>query len=573
MSPRRRLLAGVAGAAVLIAVVTAFARMAGFGRTLVFSQTVGDNCLGTAYVTANMLPTILFEIVIGGALAGMVVPVLASGADKGQGEQVRQTASALVTWVVVIAVPLSLLLAAVSVPAMAVMLGPGAGCDRADLVRLAVRFLLVFSPQILFYGLAAVLYGILQAHRRFLAPALAPLVSSLVVMAAYIAFRPLGGAYTDDLAHLPLNAELTLSVGTTAGVAALFLTALVPTMRLRLGLRPRLSFPPGVARKVRSLAAAALLPLVAMQLSLLLAAALANRGGGSGAIVLNNYAWVLFTLPYGIIAVPIATSAFTTLAVRHGESDRRGFDRVLSGSARASAIITAALATGLAAAAAPVASLFAEADPLPLQRALLCYAPGIVGFGLLALLSRALYASRHGREAALAQVAGWGAVMVANAALVWLLPPDWTVAALGAGTSLGLTLAAVLLGAATLRAHGRAAFAGLGRGLLAVAAGAAAGYPAGAAVSAWSRPLLEAGPWGDAAAAVAAGGAAIAAFGALALLIDGRAVRAAVRRLRAADGAQEGPGEDGTARNGGGNPGGGASGGGTDDGEVKGEGR
>src|SRR5262249_21648618 len=80
--------------------------------------------------------------------------------------------------------------------------------------------------------------GILQAHRRFSAPALAPVVSSLVVIAAYIAFLPLGAGSQNRLATLPRSAELVLSVGTTAGVAALVLTALGPALRLRLRLRP-----------------------------------------------------------------------------------------------------------------------------------------------------------------------------------------------------------------------------------------------------------------------------------------------------------------------------------------------
>ncbi|MDA8369346.1 MAG: virulence factor MviN [Nocardiopsaceae bacterium] len=521
----------MAKAAALIAVVTVFARLAGFGRTLVFSQTVGDNCLGTAYVTANQVPTVLFEVVIGGALSGMVVPVLAAAAAHGDHEHVRATASALVTWVVLVTVPLSLLLAAVAPPAMALMLGGGAGCDRAALLALAVRFLLVFSPQILFYGLAAVLYGILQAHRRFLAPALAPLVSSLVVIAAYIVFVPLGEGYQDALARLPLSAELTLSAGTTAGVAALFVTALVPAARLRLRLRPRLSFPEGTGHRVRSLGLAALLPLVAMQVSLLLSLALANWGGGAGAAVLYNYAWILFTLPYGVVAVPIATSAFPALAVRHSEHDRDGFARLLAVSARASVVITAALATALAAAAGPVAAVFTQDDPLPLQRALLTYAPGIVGFGLTVLLSRALYASQHGRAAAAAQITGWVAVMAAGVLLVRAVPGDWTVAALGAAASFGLTLAAALLTAAVLAAHGRRAFAGLGRGLLAVLAGAGIGYPAGAQTTA----LFDGrGVWADTGAALAGGGAAVVAFGAVALLVDGKAVRTALTRARPA---------------------------------------
>src|SRR5690606_2533360 len=145
----------------------------------------------------------------------------------------------------------------------------------------------------------------LQAHRRFLAPALAPLVSSLVVICAYLAFVPLRSGATDARA-LSTAAELVLSAGTTAGVAALFLTALVPVLRMRLGLRPTLSFPPGVGARARSLAAAALLPLVAMQVTLLVSMWLANHGGGGGTGVLYSYAWALFTLPYGVVAVPIA---------------------------------------------------------------------------------------------------------------------------------------------------------------------------------------------------------------------------------------------------------------------------
>lgn len=237
----------MAGAAILISVVTVVARAAGFGRTVVFAHTVGENCLGTAYVTANQVPTVLYEIVIGGALSGMVVPVLADAARRGDTGYVQRTASALITWVVVVAVPLSLLLAAAAESVMAVLLAGTRGCSTADLLALASRFLAVFAPQVLFYGLAAVLYGVLQAHRRFLAPALAPLISSLVVAGAYLAYVPLSAGSTDVRA-VPAAAELVLSVGTTAGVAALCLTALIPVLRMRLGLRPTLSFPRGWGR-------------------------------------------------------------------------------------------------------------------------------------------------------------------------------------------------------------------------------------------------------------------------------------------------------------------------------------
>ncbi|SIO85972.1 murein biosynthesis integral membrane protein MurJ [Nocardiopsis sp. JB363] len=521
---------GIAAAAALIAVVTVGARLAGFARTVVFSQTVGDTCLGTAYVTANQLPAVLFEIVIGGALTVMVVPVLAVAVRRGEHERVRRTVSALITWVLLLSLPLAALLALVSVPAMTLMLGGGVGCGRAALISLAARMLVVFAPQVVFYGLAAVLFGVLQAHRRFLGPALAPLVSSLVVVAAYLAFVPLGSDHRQEPGALPSVAELTLSLGTTAGVAALFVTALLPTRRLGLSLRPRLTFPPGVGARVRYLATASLLPLVAMQSSLLLAVALANRGGGAGAAVHYTYAWALFTLPYGVIAVPIATSAFTELAVAHAEHDRPGFARLSAAGARAVVVITAAAGTALAAAAGPLSVVLARVDPLPLERGLLAYAPGVVGFALIAVTGRALYASHDGRRAAIAQVVGWSVVMVCSCALVWAVPAGWAITGLGAATTVGTGTAAVLLCAGVVSVHGRDSLAGLSRSLAAALLGGVAGTVAGRAVAVVSEPS---GVQTAVGAVLVSGGAALVVFGAVAALVDRSAVRVVAGRAQA----------------------------------------
>ena len=96
----RRVGQGVAGAAALIAVLTVLARLAGFGRTLVFTNAVGAGSTGDTYTAANNVPNIVYEIVAGGALASLVVPMLAGGIVAGDREQVRRTASALLAAVV-----------------------------------------------------------------------------------------------------------------------------------------------------------------------------------------------------------------------------------------------------------------------------------------------------------------------------------------------------------------------------------------------------------------------------------------------------------------------------------------
>ena len=226
----RQLTKAIGRAAVLIAALTAAGRVIGFGRQLVFAHTVANSCLGSAYTTANLVPNIIYDIVLGGALASIMVPVLAgpaelSAADPQAARDTRRISSALLTWTVLLLAPVSVILALSANPVISVLIPHLRGCAKAEAVAVGSSMLKVFALQILLYGLAVVLYGILQAHRKFTAPALAPVLSSLVVIAAYLVFVPLGGMHTTRLAGLSGPAELTLSVGTTAGVAALVLTA------------------------------------------------------------------------------------------------------------------------------------------------------------------------------------------------------------------------------------------------------------------------------------------------------------------------------------------------------------
>src|SRR5918997_3058529 len=206
---RAQVVRGVAGAAALIAVLTVLARLAGFGRTLVFTNAVGAGSTGDTYLAANTVPNIVFEVVAGGALAGLVVPMLAGGIATGDRGQVRRTASALLGWSLLVLTPLAVLLAVCAEPVARLLLGGG---DPVA-VDLAARFLVVFAPQVVLYGIGIVLTGVLQAHRRFAWPALAPLLSSVVVAAAYLLFAGMGGS--GRAADLTTPAELVLGVGTT----------------------------------------------------------------------------------------------------------------------------------------------------------------------------------------------------------------------------------------------------------------------------------------------------------------------------------------------------------------------
>jgi peptidoglycan biosynthesis protein MviN/MurJ (putative lipid II flippase) len=586
----------------MIGVITVLARLVGFGRQVVFAHTVGTTCLGTAYTTANMVPNIIYDIVLGGALSSVVVPVLAGPAglaglpgrdrvprgDGGQAAAARQISSALLTWTVVLLVPVSAVVAVAAHPIVSVLLSDAGGCPRADLAGVGARMLIVFAPQVLLYGLAVVLYGILQSHRRFGAPALAPLLSSLVVVGAYAGFGAIGGAYVNRLHALPPTAEYLLSGGTTLGVLALVLTAVIPAWRLHLRMRPTFRFPAGVGPRVRRLAIAGVLTLVAQDASVAVVIVLANRYGSPGALVLYGFAWAVFVVPYAVLAVPIATSTFPELsatsaatgvvpdagadtampgAVARGIADRgaaaeyaaardaaardraapggaapgipppghtpaRLFDATAAASTRAVMLASWLGAAALVGARLPLARVFeshsASAASI-LAVALAAFAPGLVGYGLSANLSRVLYARGRNRSPALAMSAGWVLVVVADLLIVPFVPRPRVVPALGLGTSIGLTVAGVALLVLVRRERGAAALAGVSRAFLAGLVGCAAGAAAGSAISVMLRVH---GFFPNVGVSVLVSAVVTAVFVAVVMNLDGGDLRTALRRLR-----------------------------------------
>lgn len=459
---------GMAGAAMLIAALTILARITGFGRILVFSRTVGQTCLGDTYQTVNTVPNIVFEIVAGGALASLVVPLLARAVAAGDRERAGRISSALLTWTVLLLTPMAVAVAVLAEPISALLLG-SKSCPGA--VDVGASMLRVFAPQVLLYGVGIVLTGVLHAHRRFGGAALAPLLSSAVVIAAYLVF----GATTPrgtDVGTLDRSAELILSVGTTLGVVILALSLLAPLTRLGLRLRPTLRFPDGVAGRARRLAAAGVAALIAQQVSVAVALLLGNGAGvPAGSVTVFLYAQTIYLLPWAVLAVPIATSVFPRLADRWDAADDAAYSRVLARATRA-VILTALLAAAvLVAAAEPIARIVVESAPgrpsVPaLAAGVAAFAPGLIGYGLFALLSRALYARGEARSTAVACVTGWLVVVAVDVVLAVRWPPQDRVVVLAVGNSVGMILLGAMLLGVVLRRAGRPALSGVSRAVV-----------------------------------------------------------------------------------------------------------
>lgn len=428
---------------------TLASRLLGFLRWVVQAATVGSGAMAGAYSSANQIPNVFYEVVVGGALAGTVVPLLAGAIAHGQREKVRETASGLLGLTLAVLVPLALLMALFAEPLAQLLVTSDTrmGADKAAIVywggshQLVVAFLRMFALQIPLYGLGVVLTGVLQAYNRFTWPALAPIFSSLVVMLTYGIYGAL-----IDAGHYA-QAVLTLGWGTTAGVAALSLPLLWPVHRLGLGLRARLRLPAGTFTQLRSLAGAGIAALIAQQISVLTVVAVARRYGSAGTIAIYQYTQAIYVLPYAVLAVPLATVVYPQLAARLAAKHVSRETKDLIANSTALVTLAACVGAGALMLGAPVAQqvfgLITAVDYM--GAALVAFAPGLVGYALIYQLTRVLYVLDAARSAALATCLGW--LVVAGASWVFSANAKGSAVLvyLGAASSAGMSLAGVAL--------------------------------------------------------------------------------------------------------------------------------
>ncbi|MGC4750600.1 murein biosynthesis integral membrane protein MurJ [Micromonospora sp. DT201] len=476
----------LAGAAALIAVLTIASRLAGFGRTAVFTLGLGHTDLGNTYVVANAVPNFIFEIVAGGALASLVVPLLAGAVAAGDRSAVARTTGALLTWTLALLVPLALLVVVAAGPVIGLL---GDGLTAAQ-QQSGVRMLRVFAPQLPLYGVGIVLTGVLQAHRRFAWPVLAPLLSSLTVIVVYLGFAATQGRDA-TVAGVSRGGELLLSGGTTLGVVVLSLSLLIPVGRLHLGLRPRFGFPTDARARVGGLAVAGAVTVTAQQIALIVSLNQVTHGAATNPAV-YNLAQTVYLLPWAVLAVPLAIAAYPTLAAARAAGDDNTYRATLAPAVRGVLLFSCLGTAALIGTAGPVGHFFFSESTASTTAAaaIIGYAPGLVGYGLFAVLTRALYARGETRAATVATAIGFLVVPAVVRLFGALLPVRDRVFAVTSANSVGMLVLGALLIVAVVRSAGRPALAGAAR---AGAAGGLAGVLAALAGLGLTRWLAAPG--------------------------------------------------------------------------------
>ncbi|HEY2723952.1 MAG TPA: murein biosynthesis integral membrane protein MurJ [Pseudonocardiaceae bacterium] len=305
------------GATSSIAVATLVSRITGFIRQVGLAAVLGLAVINDSYTVANTLPTMLYEVLLGGVLTSVVVPLLVRAAQE-DGDHGESYAQRLVT-VSCVALGAATVLAVVGAPLLAwLFLGKSPNANP----QLATAFAYLLLPQILFYGLSGLYGAILNARSIFGPPAWAPVLNNLVVLATVLVYVLVPGEISLDPIRMGDPKLLILGVGTTAGIVAQAVVQVPGLRRAGFRFRWRWGWDPRLTQ-AGGMAAWFVLYVVVGQLGYVVTTR-AAAVGEAGGIVIYGLVWLLLQLPFGVIGYSLLTAIMPRMSRAAAEGDVRG---------------------------------------------------------------------------------------------------------------------------------------------------------------------------------------------------------------------------------------------------------
>jgi putative peptidoglycan lipid II flippase len=435
----------------VMALGTLASRGTGFLRTLMLVYAFGVVGVANSYNNANTLPNAVYDLMLGGILTSVVVPLLVAAAkrDADRGEAYDQRMFTLATIALAVLTVLATLAAPLLVNLYAHAL---TGAER----HLTVIFAFFFIPQIFFYGVSSLAGGVLNARGRFAAPMWTPVINNIVVILVLLLFIATGGIGVHPGNISTAQIQL-LGFGTTLGIIAQT-AAMIPALhRAGFRWRPRFDFRRAEVTEIRRMAAPLLGYVLTTQVSFLVVQNVANAasthpGASFDSFSTYSYAWQLFQMPYAIIGISVITALLPRMSAHAAERRLALVRSDFSTGVRLSSAVVVPAALLLIVLGAPLAEflfvIFHGSTSVPEARYIGevfgVFSLGLVPYMMFQLMLRVFYALHDSRTPMFIGVAVMAANIAGSLLALRLLPAGHVVEGLGVAFGLSNVVGAVV---------------------------------------------------------------------------------------------------------------------------------
>lgn len=427
-----------------MAIATLISRITGFLRNVLITATLGA-AVASAFNTANTLPNLITEIVLGAVLTSLVVPVLvrAEKEDPDRGEAFVRRLFTLAITVLGAITLLSLLTA----PWITRLMLPESG--QVNEVQ-ATSFAFLLLPQIVFYGLFALFQAVLNTKGIFAPGAWAPVANNIISIGVLLLYWTVPGSL-NPAAPSPITDihVVLLGLGTTAGVVIQCLILVPYLRRAKVNLKPLW----GVDARLKQfggMAAAIIVYVAISQLGYVITTRIGALADAQAPIIYQQ-AWLLIQVPYGVIGVTLLTAIMPRLSRNAADGDDKGVVRDLTVATKLTFIALIPIVVFFTAFGTPIAQglfqygLFGEESAVLLGWTLSFSAFTLIPYALVLLHLRVFYAREEAWTPTFI-IAGITATKIALSLLAPVIAarPETVVILLGAANGFGFITGAII---------------------------------------------------------------------------------------------------------------------------------
>jgi putative peptidoglycan lipid II flippase len=392
-------------------------RVLGLIRDQVLAYFFGAGDAMDAFRIAFRIPNVLRDLFAEGALSAALVPTFTRALVAGDKASAWRLASNVVGVLVIVSgtvVAAGMLLAAplVNVYAAGFRGVPGK-------IELTIQLTRIMFPFLTLIAVAAVLMAMLNALHRFFVPALSPAMFNVATIACAVTFVPLAP-------RLGIEPILAIAAGTLLGGLGQIVIQWPVVHREGFRFTPAVDLHDPWLREIGRLMVPGVAGLAAVQINLFVNSWLA-AGLGTGAVSWLDYAFRLIYMPIGLFGISIATASLPTISAHAATRDDSGIRSAVASGLRMMLMLNVPATVGLMVLATPIVSLifergrFTPADTAATAAALAFYAPGLIGYSAVKLISPAFYAMGNSRVPVIASASSVAMNIGLNLLLVrWL---------------------------------------------------------------------------------------------------------------------------------------------------------
>lgn len=407
-------------ASVIISITSLVSRIIGLFRDRLLAGTFGAGDTLDMYYASFRIPDLIFNLLILGALNSAFIPIFKNLLSKKKKDEAFATTNTLINSILLVTIIASIIIFIFAKPITSII-APGFSPSKIETTAHLTKIMML-SP--LFFGLSAIVGGILNSFKRFVSYSLAPIFYNLGIIFGITVLVPRYGVYG-------------LAYGVIIGAGLNLFIQIPETILTGYRYLPALNLKNSEFKKIVTLMIPTTLSLAIGQINLMVDNIIGSTLA-SGSIAVFNLATNIQSLPIGIFSIPICTAVFPTLVEHIADKKYKNFFSQISRSSKQIFFVLIPTAIFLFVYRAQIVRIllgtgaFGWQDTTQTLTTLGFFAIGLPFQALLPLLTRSFYATQNTTKPLISGIVA----MITNIIFSLILSPILGVAGLALSFSI-----------------------------------------------------------------------------------------------------------------------------------------